>query len=65
MCVHTCGEGRGKDKVSHKNAIKHEKRQLFPYFLTTPITPKKEFGQNPQKNSSVFQFLFIYECNLA
>ncbi len=46
--MHTGGRGVRSEKLSHKNAIKHEKGGPPLDFLTTPITPSKEFGQNPK-----------------
>jgi hypothetical protein len=54
--LHTGGSGERFKTIGRKNAIKHEKGTPTLVFLTTPITPSKEFDQNP---TSVFQLLWF------
>jgi hypothetical protein len=50
------GRGVRSEKLSNKNAIKHEKSWPPLDFLTTPSTPLKEFGPNPKDPSWISNY---------
>jgi hypothetical protein len=54
--LNTGGSGVRFKTLGRKNAIKHEKGTPTLDFLTTPITPSKEFDQNPKEPPWIFNF---------
>jgi hypothetical protein len=50
----SCTPSKDLNKLSHKNAIKHENRGPLSDFLTTPSTPSKEFKNDCASMESKF-----------